>query len=167
MSLAAVVTASLPIPVAAMKLIPAFEAQSKFLSVYASLFCFLTLAFIFQCRHALARWMFSPTAGSRVIKLLPLFLIAASLACVFGYHAMIEDAIRTMQGVLFVRGVSEGITSEEILKNTDYLEIPHAVPLVSLYLGIFLTAEAAFVLMALREYLQDLIGLEERELLRG
>jgi hypothetical protein len=34
-----------------------------------------------------------------------------------------------------------------------------------LYLAIFLLAEAAFVLMAIKEYLQDLIGLEEMDLI--
>lgn len=167
MSLAALVTASLPIPVAAMKLIPAFEAQSKFLSVYASLFCFLTLAFLFQCRHALSHWMFSRGSAHRTITLLPLLLIAASMICAFSYHATVEDAIRQVQGSLFTRGVVSGTGSDEILKQTDYLEIPHAVRLASLYLGIFLTAEAAFVLMALREYLQDLLGMDEKEMLRG
>lgn len=34
------------------------------------------------------------------------------------------------------------------------------------YLGIFMTAELAFLLMALREYLQDLLGLTDARLIR-
>lgn len=164
MSLAAVVTASLPIPISAMKLIPAFAAQSKFLSVYASLFCFLTLAFLFQCRHSLARWMFLKPRP--VVALLPLVLIAAALGSAFAYHSTIESSIQDVQNSLIARGVP-GASSEEILKQTDYLEIPNAVKLVCLYLGIFRSAESAFVLMALREYLQDLLGLGEERLIRN
>ena len=39
--------------------------------------------------------------------------------------------------------------------------------MLGLYLGMFLAAEAAFVLMAIREYLQDVIGLSEMELIAG
>jgi len=166
MSLAAVVTASLPIPISAMKLIPAFAAQSRFLSVYASLFCFLMLAFLFQCRHSLARWMFVESKGRRMVTLLPLVLIVGALVCAFTYHATIEKSIREVQDSLLARGVAGG-SSEEILKTTDYLEIPFSVRLVCLYQGIFLCAESAFVLMALREYMQDLLGLDEVGLIRG
>ena len=166
MSLAAVVTASMPIPVSTMKLIPAFAAQSKFLSVYASLFCFLVLAFLFQCRHSLARWMFVESSGRRLVTLLPLMLILCALGCAFAYHATIEKSIRDVQDSLLARGVPGG-SSDEILRSTDYLEIPSSVRLVCLYLGIFLCAESAFVLMALREYMQDLLGLDEISLIRG
>jgi hypothetical protein len=35
------------------------------------------------------------------------------------------------------------------------------------YIAIFTCAEAAFILMAIKEYLQDLVGLSELELIRG
>ena len=35
-----------------------------------------------------------------------------------------------------------------------------------LYVGIFLTAEAAFILMAIKEYLQDLVGLTDVDLIQ-
>jgi hypothetical protein len=45
------------------------------------------------------------------------------------------------------------------------MDIPGALGLVACYLGIFVAAEAAFVLMAIKEYLQDLLGLTDRELI--
>src|SRR2546427_3963257 len=47
MSVWSLVVAALPIPVGAFKLIPTFESQRSYLSVYTSLFCFLSLGFIF------------------------------------------------------------------------------------------------------------------------
>ena len=40
------------------------------------------------------------------------------------------------------------------------------LPLAACYMGFFLCAEAAFVLMAIREYLQDLLHLGDRELVQ-
>jgi hypothetical protein len=59
MSISALVVASLPIPVTALKLIPTFKGQTGILSVYTPLFYFLTLGFIFYIRHFLAKAMFS------------------------------------------------------------------------------------------------------------
>jgi len=39
--------------------------------------------------------------------------------------------------------------------------------LVGCYLGIFISAEVAFVMMALKEYLQDQLGLSEIEVIKG
>ena len=47
MSVSTIVAASIPIPVASWKLIPIYSQQRGFLTVYASLFCFLLLAFVF------------------------------------------------------------------------------------------------------------------------
>lgn len=54
--------------------------------------------------------------------------------------------------------------SAEILK-TDRGLIPLANLLILLYIGIFLTAEACFVMMAVKEYAQDLLGLSEAALI--
>ena len=58
MGTASIITASLPIPVAAFHLIPTYDAQAKFLSTYTSMFCFLMLAYFFYIRHWLGRLMF-------------------------------------------------------------------------------------------------------------
>ncbi len=58
MSVWTLVVAALPIPVGTFKLIPTFEVQRSYLSVYTSLFCFLSLGFIFFQRHRLGYYMF-------------------------------------------------------------------------------------------------------------
>ena len=57
------------------------------------------------------------------------------------------------------------VTFKEILANTDLNDIPFGSRLLLIYIGIFLTAEAAFVLMAIKEYLQDLLGLTDVNLI--
>jgi hypothetical protein len=169
MSVSSVIAASLPIPVTSLQLIPTYAAQTKFLSVYTSLFCFLLLGFIFYSRHTLARWMFRPLVKRRskfrtFIELLPLCLILACACFISAYHWLLQGSIQDAMGDWVRRGVAIGST-QEVLQKTDYMEIPGALGLVVCYLGIFLTAEAAFVLMAIKEYLQDLLGLTENELL--
>src|SRR6266404_8559416 len=61
MSVWTLVVAALPIPVGAFKLIPTFESQRSYLSVYTSLFCFLSLGFIFFERHRLGGYLFAST----------------------------------------------------------------------------------------------------------
>ena len=58
-------------------------------------------------------------------------------------------------------------STSDLLAKVDANEIPHGLALCGFYLGIFLSAEAAFVLMAIREYLQDVLRINERELLQG
>src|SRR5271169_2305594 len=87
MGTASIVTASLPIPVAAFHLIPTYAAQEKFLSTYTSLFCFLMLAYLFYIRHALGRAMFFTRPDGHVafrafLSFVPLLLILASLSFV-------------------------------------------------------------------------------------
>lgn len=171
MSVSSVIAASLPIPVTALQFIPTYAAQTKFLSVYASLACFLLLGFIFYSRHALARWMFGPVTKRRskfgvCMDLLPLGLILACGCFIVAYHWLLQDSIQEAMGDWVRRGVAIGST-QEVLQKTDYMEIPGAAGLVACYLGIFLAAEAAFVLMAIKEYLQDLLGLSEGELITG
>lgn len=57
------------------------------------------------------------------------------------------------------------VTFKGILTNTDLNDIPFGSRLLLIYVGIFLTAEAAFVLMAIKEYLQDLLGLTDVNLI--
>ena len=46
MSASTIVAAAIPIPITSWKLIPIYSQQRGFLTVYASLFCFLLLAFV-------------------------------------------------------------------------------------------------------------------------
>ncbi len=165
MGTASVVTASLPIPVAAFHLIPTYAAQEKFLSVYTSLFCFLMLAYLFYIRHWLGRLMFSTSPDGHVVlrsflAFVPLLLILSSLGLVALYHYYLTQSLQvfTQQGVMN--------RTTEILGKADYREIPYSLQLTACYLGMFLTAESAFILMALREYLQDVLHIADASLLR-
>lgn len=163
MGTASLVTAALPIPVAKLHLIPAYASQSKFLNTYASLICFLVFAYIFYSRHLLAKSMFH-RAGQQVsarwwITVLPFLCICGSIACVIAYHVELDASL----AIIAAHGVLQ--PTQILLANIDYREIPLAERLVALYLGMFVFAEAAFVLMAMREYLQEVLKLEERELI--
>lgn len=98
MGTASVVTASLPIPLAAFHLVPTYAMQEKFLSTYASLFCFLMLGYLFYIRHALGRLMFYTKPDGHValrmfVSFVPLLLILASLTLVFLYHHYLLDSL--------------------------------------------------------------------------
>ena len=119
MSVWTLVVAALPIPVGAFKLIPTFDAQRSYLSVYTSLFCFLSLGFIFFQRHRLGYYMFREAAASPgstggfsmpqavrnivaalyrgFVEWLPLACIALSVFAVFRYHSIFTDAILIAQ----------------------------------------------------------------------
>src|SRR5271167_3599042 len=165
MGTAAVVTASLPIPVAAFHLIPTYASQEKFLSTYTSLVCFLMLAYLFYIRHWLGRLMFYTRPDGHVVlrsflAFVPLVLILSSLGLVALYHYYLMQSLQvfTQQGVMN--------STTDILKSVDYREIPYSLQLTACYLGMFLTAESAFILMALREYLQDVLKISDASLLR-
>ena len=163
MGTASLVTAALPIPVAKLHLIPAYASQSKFLNTYASLICFLVFAFIFYIRHILARAMFHRTpqqlSARWWITVLPFLCISASIGCVIGYHSELDASL----SLIAAHGVLA--PTQTLLAQIDYREIPLAEQLIALYLGMFVFAESALVLMAMREYLQEILGLEEQELI--
>jgi len=216
MSVSTVVAAALPIPVTYLRFIPTYHFQTKLLSVYASLFCFLVLAFIFYNRQVLARWMFiyyfaglppyllmqtasqfdpylaetpkeraereererqqdleekrverrwkrSRSLRDFTISVIPLFLILLSLGSVFAYHTVLTDSVMLYQGEFS----AQGSTFDEVLQHAEPTRIPQESLLMFLYLSIFVTAEAAFVLMAIKEYLQDYLQLDDENLIRG
>jgi len=154
MSVATIVAASIPIPVASWKLIPIYAQQRGFLTVYASLFCFLLLAFVFSIRHRLAGLMFFRGRGSTTIAALPLLLIMLTLASTIAYHVVLQQSIAQLRELGFSR-----VPMKDLLDQIDATQIPYALELAACYLGIYIFAEAAFVLMAIREYLQDLLHL--------
>lgn len=103
MSLSSLVVAALPIPVTSFSLIPTFKIQTRYFSVYTSLFCFLVLAYVFYSRHTLARLMFrnvletvgKPTKRiwSFCVNSLPPIFIILSLLCVYFYHGLLSYEI--------------------------------------------------------------------------
>jgi hypothetical protein len=165
MNLSSLVAASVPIPVTALHIIPVYSAQARFLGVYTSAFCFLLLGFAFYSRHSIAKWALGtkghPTKHSTILLALPGALIVAGLSLVISYHSVLQFSIQDL------RSLGVHASTAQILENTDYTEIPRFTLLCACYLGMFLSMEAAFILMALREYLQDILGLSEIDLIDG
>lgn len=120
-----------------------------------------------------------------VVAILPALLILASLVCVSYYHENLDESVRVSLNseALEAPTVSptsseaspkartqvakEPKTSTEVLAKLESWQIPFGSRLMQLYLGIFLFAEAAFIVMALKEYLQDLVKLSELDLIVG
>ena len=108
MSLSSLVVAALPIPVTSFSLIPTFKIQTRYFSVYTSLFCFLVLAYV-----SLARLMFrnvletvgKPTKRiwSFCVNSLPPIFIILSLLCVYFYHGLLSYEISKIRPHLFYK----------------------------------------------------------------
>lgn len=195
MSISSVIAAALPIPVTAVGLLPTFSAQTSYLTTYASMFCFLSLGFVFYSRHQLARRMFpellprqsaegpSDIGVKRTIirsvaafatrmltrfghllsrlfvPILPVLLIAGALYCIWAYHSYLNAAVANLRGVTDEAAAVP--KTSDVLQATPFDEIPFSLPLSLYYIGIFVTAESAFIVMAIKEYLQDLLGLTD------
>ncbi len=234
LSIGALITAILPAPVMIFQLLPAYSVQAKFLIFYGPLICFLTLAYLFYVRDALARAMFAdlldpppepdPYFGepllvsvrrifrrvrSIVLALLPIALVLISSYCAVEYIRLVsrttEEVAEQARRQPKVNG--EGLQSTEshrtpatakpgtrssrrrasppvsqdtakvrlspdslrryLLQTTGVDDIPSFTRLNILYIGIFLSAEIALILMALKEYAKDAMGLTERDLVLG
>jgi hypothetical protein len=187
MSTSALVTASLPIPVASFHLLPIYAAQSKYLATYSSLFCFLLLSYIFFIRHPLGKLMFGdafhPTRRGReddsvplskvklyedgrakVLSAVPLILIVLALMSVLAYHYTLSRSLDRLSEVAVLEGAPI-LDAPSLLQTADLVSIPYSTALSFSFLGIFGFSEAAFIIMALREYLQDLLGYSDIVLL--
>jgi len=167
LALGSVGCGALPAPLSYFRVIPTFQAQHKFLAGYATVFCFLALGFIFYSRHSIARWIFKGAKkrswkAKALIAWLPLVLIGLSLAFLSTYHLLLQASISRAISDFFMKGVN--LNDQLALSNTPFEEIKFAIPLMISYLGIFLAAETAFAVMAIREYMQDILGLEDSEI---
>ena len=86
------------------------------------------------------------------------------------FNQMLAGVLRTVEeSKVYMKSINDdyGGLTEYLLINLAKDEIVYDSILLLLYLGIFLTAEAAFILMALKEYLQDVVGFTEIELITG
>jgi len=167
LALGAVGCGVLPAPMSYFQVIPTFQAQSKFLAGYVTVFCFLVLGFIFYSRHAIARWFFTGTKkrNGRVktlIAWLPLILIGIALVFLSTYHLLLQYSVSRAISDFCVKGVN--LDDQLAMAKTPFEEIRFAIPLMVSYLGVFLAAETAFALMAIREYMQDILCLEDSEI---
>lgn len=155
------VTAALAPVLTAMNVIPTYEPQRKPLAAMAGILGFLLLAWLFYVRRTIA--LGSITRGFRVLfNLCPLALVLASIGCYIGYantlDASLAEVLKTHHDITRLQALgswSQGST------------VPDSVQLQLLYLGMFLFAEAAFVMMALREYANDVRRISEYDWMFG
>ena len=167
MGLSTIITAALPIPVTLLHVMPVFAAHERMLAVYTSLFCFLAVAYVFYIRHSLARSMFR---ARRTYVAFPLLPIVLAVACLILYHVNLDDSVTVARQRIHKESVQNlsgsGIPAFEpdrahVLMTVPSEEIDHGIQLLVLYVGFFVFAELAFVIMAVREYMQDVLRLDE------
>ena len=154
--------AALPVVVTRFGLIPVYESQKNLLPAYASFFCVLTLAYVFSQRHRLARAMFAArllwtdvdAVQSKAFK--PLSING-------GLAGMILGAIGC--AAVYLWAFESGRTSP------DFPTLPpssmNAVLLALSYITLFLLASAAFAVVAVREHMQQVLGLSDAEVITG
>lgn len=234
--LGAFAVALLPLPVAALGLLPVYRVHARFLMFYAPVVCLLILAYLFYVRDSLARLMFANilnplsesdgyyrapvgltlrrTARSlrtAFLAVLPAVLLATSFYCAMRYTTRLTDSVdlatATWAGQSAVesgfvadkqRGkatvphlrtprrpqdsiqVSSKITADDSVTGSEALtvrkqvlrtagidRIPLFAELTILYIAIFAAALVGLILMALKEYAKDAMGLSEEDLVLG
>lgn len=96
------------------------------------------------------------TLRRRIANLLPLVLILLSIVSYVEYQQLMDRIIREQLGTNGAK------TAKDVLQHVGtYSAIPYHGMLQAQYLGIFLFAEAAFVVMALREYAYGVLKIFE------
>jgi hypothetical protein len=123
---------------------------------------------------------------SGLIMALPALLLIASLICTFRYTRRLSESVELAgeiaalpdsvgEGLGYVSGgIAEGAVGDQsaaararILATAGIDDIPLFAELTALYIGIFVTALAALIIMWLKEYAKEAIGLSEEDLLLG
>ena len=154
--------AALPIVVTQFGLIPVYESQRSLLPAYASFFCLLALAFVFSQRHRMARAMFPPRLlwadnDGAPSKGRPRLSINAALA------AMILGALVCTGVYLWAFEIGRGTSTFPRLPPNS----ANAVLLALSFITLFLLASAAFAVVAVREHIQQVLGLSDAEVITG
>lgn len=156
------VTAALAPLLTVLKALPTYESQRTTLATLSGVLGFLMLAWLFYVRRTIA--LGSLVRGFRfLINITPFLLIVGTLACFIGYFQILgesTDAALKLAAENQWKYVAQDKslpfnTGTDVLKHWDDRAIPNSASLQLVYLGIFLSAECAFVMMALREYIND------------
>lgn len=156
-----IVTAALAPVLTALNVIPVYESQRKPLAAMAGILGFLLLAWVFYVRRTIALGSIKP--GYRTFfNLCPLILVLASVFCYVSYTNTLDTSLSQ------ISQANSGVTRVIALGTwSESNGVPASLRLQLLYLGMFLFAEAAFVLMALREYSIDVLHISEYDWMFG
>jgi len=180
-----VFTAAVAPIITAARAIPVYKQEAYALSAYSGVLGFLLISWVFYIRKALARFYFGagPDISRRkkiVVGLLPLAFILLSLLCFFQYFRVLKDSVNTVrisdirsrctqQGIRplapqesldnYVSSIARFCTVQPIDRSSalaqETMFVPDEATLMWNYLGIFVWAEIAFIVMALREFLEE------------
>ena len=131
------------------------------------------------------------------LAVLPGVLVLGSLACISAYAGLLADSLQTVaqsdadraqapeevgalsapsgaieaDGEFALRGrlqlPANAAVPHELLAVTPTSEIPYFTQLTLLYIGVFLAPLLAVLLMGVREYAKDALGLTERDMVLG
>jgi hypothetical protein len=162
MSVMPIVTAALAPILTFLKAIPMYESERTTLATLSGILGFLLLAWLFYVRRTIA--LGSLVRGFRfLINMTPFLLIVGTLAAYLGYSQLLQRSLdsaldQAKKGQWTYTDADRAVeykTRSDVLHHWTDRSIPSAVPLQLLYLLIFLAPECAFVLMALREYIND------------
>jgi hypothetical protein len=160
-----------------LRAIPVFETERTTLATFSGLLGFLMVAWVFYARSILVPTMMPVKAvpvpedrvaevvaarKQRLADLVPLFLIALSVASYVSYLWLLDSTINSR-----IKSGPNPISVKDVLQRMGtYYAIPNDGYLQVCYLGIFLFSEAAFVVMALREYAYGVLQISEASVLR-
>ena len=168
------VTAALAPLLTFLKAIPTYEGQRTTLATLSGILGFLLLAWLFYVRRTIA--LGSLVRGFRfLINMIPFLLIVGTVVSFIGYFQILGvstgaalELANKDQWTYYEKDKSSGFkTGSDVLRHWDDRPIPYSATLQLLYLAIFLSAECAFVLMALREYINDTRHVSELEWMFG
>lgn len=157
-----------------LKAIPTYESQRTTLATLSGVLGFLLLAWLFYVRRTIA--LGSLVRGFRfLINMIPFLLIVGTVASFIGYFQILGESTSSALDLAqrehwtYVDNdkTLEFKTGSDVLKHWDDRPIAHSAFLELLYLAIFLSAECAFVVMALREYINDTRHVSELEWMFG
>src|SRR5262245_44612243 len=153
-----IVVATLPIIAAQFALVPLYDSQRLMLPAYGAFFCLLGFAYVFSLRHGLGRAMFvTSTVSTNTVARRRRISINVLLACLI--LASIGAA------AIYLWAFESGRTSPTFPK------LPRssagAVMLALSSVTMFVLAEGALAIMAVREYLQDVMGLTDADAVAG
>jgi hypothetical protein len=141
------------------KALPVYESQKGILATFTTLACILVLAFLFYSRHRFAASMLrlDPTLA-RGLGWLPFLFVLLATVFGFAYFSTLQESLSANpRDPDYVRGV---------LDQTPLQSIPSGLGLMVCYILTFVTAETALLVMALREYVQDVLGLSDQAIIR-
>lgn len=157
-----------------LKAIPTYETQRTTLATLSGVLGFLLLAWLFYVRRTIA--LGSLVRGFRfIINMIPFLLIVGTVGSFIGYFQILGEStssaleLANKEHWTYVEKDKplEFQTGSDVLRHWEDRPIPHSSFLELLYLAIFLSAECAFVLMALREYINDTRHVSELEWMFG